>query len=80
MGSYKPSFRIAMLLAALFCATNAFAGDADINLPDLTQVTFPGVGLGGHALLYLGLACCVVGALFGFLNTAGAARCRCTRP
>ena len=26
---------------------------------------FPGVGLGGHALLYLGLACCAVGALFG---------------
>ena len=72
MGSYKPSFRIAML-AALFCATNAFAGDADINLPDLTQVTFPGVGLGGHALLYLGLACCVVGALFGFYEYG---RCR----
>ena len=32
MGSYKPSFRLAML-AALLGATNAFAGDADINLP-----------------------------------------------
>ncbi len=53
------------MLAALFAAASAFAGDADINLPDLTQVTFPGVGLGGHALLYLGLACCAVGALFG---------------
>jgi K(+)-stimulated pyrophosphate-energized sodium pump len=39
----------------------------------LTQVTFPGVGLGGHALLYLGLACCVVGALFGFWEYG---RCR----
>ncbi|HXR48050.1 MAG TPA: sodium-translocating pyrophosphatase [Candidatus Limnocylindrales bacterium] len=73
MGSYKPPFRIAMLLAALFGTTNAFAGDADINLPDLTQVTYPGVGLGGHALLYLGLACCVVGALFGFWEYS---RCR----
>ena len=52
---------------------SAFAGDADINLPDLTQVTFPGVGLGGHALLYLGLAICAVGALFGAWEFA---RCR----
>jgi K(+)-stimulated pyrophosphate-energized sodium pump len=61
------------VLAALFAAANAFAGDADINLPDLTQVTFPGVGWGGHALLYLGLAICGVGALFGFWEYG---RCR----
>jgi K(+)-stimulated pyrophosphate-energized sodium pump len=53
------------MLATLFGAASAFAGDADINLPDLTQVQFPGVNMGGHALLYLGLAICVVGALFG---------------
>ena len=53
------------ILAVMSFAANAFAGDADINLPDLTQVTFPGVSMGGHALLFLGLAICAVGALFG---------------
>jgi len=66
-------FRGAMLLALMTLGANAFAGDADINLPDLTQVTFPGVALGGHALLYLGLAICAVGALFGFWEYG---RCR----
>jgi K(+)-stimulated pyrophosphate-energized sodium pump len=69
----KSFIRGAMLLALMTLGANAFAGDADINLPDLTQVSFPGVGLGGHALLYLGLACCVVGALFGFWEYG---RCR----
>jgi len=62
-----------IVLAALFGGANAFAGDADINLPDLTHVTFPGVGLGGTGLLYLGLAICAVGALFGFWEYG---RCR----
>jgi K(+)-stimulated pyrophosphate-energized sodium pump len=61
------------VLATLFGAASAFAGDADINLPDLTQVKFPGVGLSGTALLYLGLAICAVGALVGCWEFA---RCR----
>ena len=65
MQKNKSLIRVALLFAMLFGAANAFAGDADINLPDLTQVTFPGVGMGGHALLFLGLAICAVGALFG---------------
>ncbi len=69
----KSLIRGAMLLALMTLGANAFAGDADINLPDLTQVTFPGVGLGGHALLYLGLAICVIGSLFGFWEYG---RCR----
>ena len=73
MQKNKSLLRAGIVLAALFAAANAFAGDADINLPDLTQVTFPGVGLGGHALLYLGLAICAVGALFGFWEYG---RCR----
>jgi K(+)-stimulated pyrophosphate-energized sodium pump len=73
MQKNKSLLRAGIVLAALFAGANAFAGDADINLPDLTQVTFPGVGLGGHALLYLGLACCVVGSLFGFWEYG---RCR----
>ena len=73
MQKNKSLLRAGIVLAALFAAANAFAGDADINLPDLTQVTFPGVGMGGHALLYLGLAICGVGALFGFWEYG---RCR----
>jgi K(+)-stimulated pyrophosphate-energized sodium pump len=73
MQKTKSFFRGAMLLALMTLGANAFAGDADINLPDLTQVTFPGVALGGHALLYLGLAICAVGALFGFWEYG---RCR----
>ena len=53
------------MLAVLFGAANAFAGDADINLPDLKGVTFFNGSLTGTTLLYLGLAACVVGSLFG---------------
>src|ERR1035441_3037982 len=65
MQKSKSLLRSGIVLATLFGAASAFAGDADINLPDLTQVQFPGVSMGGHALLYLGLAICAVGAMFG---------------
>ncbi|HEV2434438.1 MAG TPA: sodium-translocating pyrophosphatase, partial [Verrucomicrobiae bacterium] len=68
MGRYKPPFRIAMLLAALSGATNAFAGDADIHLPPLQDVSFFGGALSGHAVLLFGLAVCVIGALFGLFQ------------
>ena len=60
-------FRGAILLAALFCATNAFAGDADINLPSLSDVSFLG-GLSGRAILFAGLVICAIGAAFGLLQ------------
>jgi K(+)-stimulated pyrophosphate-energized sodium pump len=59
-------FRGAILLAASFCSTNAFAGDADINLPKLDQVSFG--SLSGHAILYFGLIVCAIGAAFGLLQ------------
>ncbi len=52
-------------LAVLLGASSAYAGDADINLPDLKGVTFFNGAVSGPTLLYLGLACCVIGALFG---------------
>ncbi|MGB7767380.1 MAG: sodium-translocating pyrophosphatase [Verrucomicrobiia bacterium] len=73
MQKTKSLFRTGIVLAVLFGAANAFAGDADINLPDLRGVTFFNGSLTGHALLYLGLACCAVGALFGFWEFG---RCR----
>ena len=68
MGERKTFLRRALPLAALFCATSAFAGDADINLPLLRDVSFCNHALGGYAILYFGLAVCVIGALFGLLQ------------
>ncbi len=44
---------------------DAFAGDADINLPPLQDVSFFGGGLGARAILCSGLIICAIGAVFG---------------
>ena len=67
MGSYKSAFRTATL-TALFGAPNALAGDADINLPSLQDVSFFGGALSGHVILFFGLVVCVIGALFGLFQ------------
>ena len=69
----KSLLRNGIVLAALFGAANAFAGEADIKLPDLKGVTFLNGSLSGPVLLYLGLAACVIGVLFGFYEYK---RCR----
>ena len=51
-------------------ATNALAGDADINLPSLTEVSFGNGTLTARTILYLGLAVCAIGAAFGFFEYA----------
>ena len=60
--------RLCILLAACFGSANAFAGDADINLPALDHVSFFNGALTSHGILYLGLAICAVGALFGWME------------
>ncbi len=67
MGRKKTILGGATLLLAL-SATSAFAGDADINLPLLQDVSFFGGGLSAHGILFFGLAVCVVGALFGIFQ------------
>ena len=57
-----------ILLAGFSGAAKTFAGDADINLPALDQVTFFNGALTSHAILYLGLAICAIGALFGWME------------
>ena len=57
----------------MFClsgfATNALASEAGINIPDLTQVKFDGLGgISGVTLMYLGIAMCVFGAVFGLVQ------------
>ena len=50
-------------------ATNAFAGEADIKIPDLTQVKFDGLGgVSGVMLMYVGIFLCFVGAFFGLVQ------------
>ena len=47
----------------------ALAGEADIKLPDLTQVKFDGLGgMSGLTLMYLGIVICLVGAVFGLVQ------------
>jgi len=46
----------------------AFAGEADIKLPDLTQVSFMGGSLGGMTILNVGLVICLIGMVFGWMQ------------
>ena len=46
----------ALVLALAAVATPAFAGEADIKIPDLTHVHFDGLGgVSGLTLMYLGI-------------------------
>ena len=62
-------FWVLLLPAVLGGATGAFAGESDINIPDLTQVKFDGLGgVHGLTLMYIGIAVCVIGAIFGLVQ------------
>jgi K(+)-stimulated pyrophosphate-energized sodium pump len=72
MGFKKPT-QILGIITALFAAGTAGAhaagaGEANIHLPPLQDVNFFGGSLSSYAILYFGLAVCVIGALFGFLQ------------
>ena len=57
------------LLAVFGGATGAFASEADIHVPPLDQVTFPGLGgMSGSAILYLGILVCFIGGAFGLFQ------------
>jgi K(+)-stimulated pyrophosphate-energized sodium pump len=65
--------KIILWALAMFClcgfATNVFAGEADIKIPDLTQVKFDGLGgVSGLTLMYVGIGLCFVGAFFGLVQ------------
>ncbi|MBI4661245.1 MAG: sodium-translocating pyrophosphatase [Verrucomicrobia bacterium] len=48
---------------------SAFGSEADINIPDLGQVKFDGLGgVSGLTLMYLGLLMCGIGAVFGLVQ------------
>ncbi|KQC06908.1 MAG: potassium transporter [Smithella sp. SDB] len=55
-------------LMFLLMAGAAFAGEADIKLPDLTQVSFLGGALAGLTILNAGLIICLIGMAFGIMQ------------
>jgi K(+)-stimulated pyrophosphate-energized sodium pump len=69
MQKNKTWLRILPLIAVFGSATAAFAGEADIHIPDLTQVTFAGLGgVHGTTLMYGGILICLIGAVFGLVQ------------
>src|ERR1035438_4846069 len=57
------------LAVASVPAVSLRASEADIKIPDLTQVRFDGLGgLSGISLMYIGIALCFVGAVFGLIQ------------
>ncbi len=64
----RPSW--VLLLVLLFTSAPALlASEADIKIPDLSQVKFAGLGgMTGNTLMYLGLVICVIGAAFGLVQ------------
>ncbi|MBK6848893.1 MAG: sodium-translocating pyrophosphatase [Proteobacteria bacterium] len=53
-------------LMPLLASAAAWASEADIRIPDLTQQTFLG-GINGHNLLLAGLGICAAGLVFGMV-------------
>jgi K(+)-stimulated pyrophosphate-energized sodium pump len=70
MRKYSAKFlSLISVFLLLFLGTNAFAGEADIILPDLTQITFKVFGgIGGVSIMYFGLLVCVVGLIFAIFQ------------
>src|SRR5687767_7221501 len=63
---WKQAGVLATALAAF--ATPAFAGEADIKIPDLRSVQFFGGSLSGMNVLMIGLAVCVVATIYGWMQ------------
>ena len=55
-------------LMILLAAGAAIAGEADIKVPDLTQVSFLGGALAGLTILNVGLLICLIGMGFGIMQ------------
>ena len=55
------------VVLAFLASTGAYASEADIHIPDLTQVRFDGLGgMSGLGLMYFGIVMCAIGAIFGW--------------
>ena len=58
---------LAASAAMLMSAVPAFASEAELKIPDLASVTF--LGVNGHNLLLAGLVICVLGVVFGLVQS-----------
>jgi K(+)-stimulated pyrophosphate-energized sodium pump len=67
MFSVKTRQVCAAALAALF-PNVALASEADLRIPDLSQVSFLGGALSGTAVLLIGLVVCVLGIAYGWMQ------------
>ncbi len=62
-------FWVITLFTVFGCATGVHANEAGLNIPDLTQVKFDGLGgITGPTLMYLGILVCAIGAIFGLVQ------------
>ncbi|HPR53688.1 MAG TPA: sodium/proton-translocating pyrophosphatase, partial [Deltaproteobacteria bacterium] len=72
MGKAKRNFWSFLFVigAVLLSASMAFAGEADIKLPDLSSVAFNimGAPVGGLTILNFGLIICIIGLGFGIMQ------------
>ncbi len=62
------SFLTTIAVMLFLMVPMAFAGEADIKLPDLTQISFMGGALSGIMILNLGLVICAIGMVFGWMQ------------
>src|SRR6266446_2966957 len=58
-----PALAVLSLASAAFAQAGEVGGEANLKLPDLSQVTF--LGVDGHKLLWIGILFCVLGLGFG---------------
>src|SRR5436309_326030 len=69
MRNNKNWFWIVLGFLTLLASTGVYASEADINIPDLSQVKFQGLGgVGGVTLMYWGIVICAIGAIFGWVQ------------
>src|SRR5665647_484685 len=61
------TFLLSSLMFLLMAGT-AFAGEADIKLPDLAQISFLSGSLQAMTILNIGLVVCLIGIIFGVMQ------------
>src|SRR5436189_1174094 len=60
-----PAFAVLSLASAAFAQAGEVGGEANLKLPDLSQITF--LGVDGHRLLLIGILFCIFGLGFGLV-------------
>jgi K(+)-stimulated pyrophosphate-energized sodium pump len=68
MLSSKPRLLGTLAAAACTVSTPAFASEADIRIPDLTQVKFFDGSVTGVNILMIGLVVCALGMVYGWMQ------------